>query len=418
MMNSLSRLALPALESLHHDFFWRFGQILSKEGISFYIFVVAALLLTPYDLGIYSYLMVWIFLIITLGDFGFSSAVTRAVAQWSILEPGREKRIIYNVGLLIVCGSVLLCIGIVAVTTFWFPQYLTYAWVMCAIALCAPLTALYDGVYRGTGRFKTLCILTVICSVAMIPIAAVLISTAGILGALVAQAMFSSLILIAQVYGYRDGDLRFDRILIKDIVSYSAILGITALAYFLYNRLLVFALGHYGFVTEIGVVELFNKIFMLCLLPFTIFAQVIATKITLLQSQAQHSVVQVAYMQSMVSALLVGTVIALLLYVTLPLLISTFLPHLAQFESTHYLTLMLPVFVTQAVSAIAATGFSTARGHGHINLLFLAVFTIINIIGIMTFAPSHGFWAIVAMSAVVKIASDVLFVFYYYRKLY
>ena len=43
------------------NFFWRSLQVFGKQGVAFLIFFLCAKLLTPYDFGVYNYILAFIF---------------------------------------------------------------------------------------------------------------------------------------------------------------------------------------------------------------------------------------------------------------------------------------------------------------------------------------------------------------------
>ena len=54
-----------------HNFIWRSLQIGAKQGTTFLIFFIAVYFLVPEDLGLFSYLMAVVSLLLIICDFGF-----------------------------------------------------------------------------------------------------------------------------------------------------------------------------------------------------------------------------------------------------------------------------------------------------------------------------------------------------------
>src|SRR3989344_477957 len=83
MIDMLKNKYLQHKETIH-NFIWRSMQIFAKQGITFLIFILSAKLLTPYDFGIYNYLLAIMFFLIMFGDFGISTATSKYVADFNI----------------------------------------------------------------------------------------------------------------------------------------------------------------------------------------------------------------------------------------------------------------------------------------------------------------------------------------------
>jgi len=86
-----------------NDFIWRSLQVFGKQGITFLIFILCAKLLTPYDFGIYNYVLAIIFFLIIFGDFGISTATSKYVAEYNVTDKQKLKFILFN-SLIIIIG--------------------------------------------------------------------------------------------------------------------------------------------------------------------------------------------------------------------------------------------------------------------------------------------------------------------------
>jgi O-antigen/teichoic acid export membrane protein len=66
----------------------------------------------------------------------------------------------------------------------------------------------------------------------------------------------------------------------KDVVSYSIWIGLAAISYFLYTRVDILILGQFGYIVEIGYIELINRVLELIYRPLFIVAIVMSPIIT------------------------------------------------------------------------------------------------------------------------------------------
>src|SRR3989344_5375397 len=79
-----------------HNFIWRSLQIFGKQGITFFIFIICAKLLTSNEFGVYNYILAAIFFLIIFGDFGISAATSKYVAEYSVTDKDKLRYILFN----------------------------------------------------------------------------------------------------------------------------------------------------------------------------------------------------------------------------------------------------------------------------------------------------------------------------------
>lgn len=396
------------------DFFWRALQLMGKEGVTFFIFAVAAKFLSPIEFGTYNYIMAMVFFLIMFSDFGISAATSKFVAEFYVTDKDSLRSILFNTSIAIT----LLSLGVALIAFSFGAPYLgsdyNYLIYLLPLVFLSPMTSLYDGIYRGLRRFKRLALITITVGLSSVPVIVLLVKDMGLLGALIAQVLFYVILLSALAVSYREWGFKFNRSVLVKIGKYSFILGITTLGYFLFTRINVLILGHFNFIEQIGYYEIINKIFTILLIPFSILAQVIAPQITQLVAQDQKEDVITKYKEYIAISGIAGTVIALSTYIALPLVIKVFLNGYNVQEITQMLWVLLPILVTQSMSAIAATGFSTASGHAHMNMYFLLFFGLVNIVLTTSFILIFGFWGVIYSTLLVKATADFTFLIWYF----
>jgi teichuronic acid exporter len=206
-----------------HNFTWRALQIFGKQGITFLIFILCAKLLNPYDFGIYNYILAVVFFLIIFGDFGISTATSKYVAEFNATDKSRLKLVLFNsLIIILVLGSIVTILTLVFGERFLGDKfyYIIYA---LPLLFLAPITSLYDGIFRGLKRFKELAVISLSVGVFSLVFVYLLITNYGLIGALIAQVLFY--LLLTLVLSLRYGNLYFkiDKALIKKVFSYSLV---------------------------------------------------------------------------------------------------------------------------------------------------------------------------------------------------
>lgn len=396
------------------DYFWRTLQILGKEGVTLFIFIISAKVLTPFDFGNYNYIMAMVFFLIMFGDFGISTAASKFVAEFDETDKDQLKRVLFNSSLIILIFSSLIIVSVLLFGHFFIKENFLYALYLLPLVFLAPMTSLYDGIYRGLKKFKQLTVISLFVGVPFLPIILLLIKKFGLLGALISQNLFYFILLLALGSFYREWHLKISKSVILKITKYSFVIGITTLGYFLFTRINTIILGQFGYITQIGYYEIINKIFAILLIPFGILSQVIAPRVTRLFVKGEKKELVEQYKKYIFFVGVVSFILVLLVYFFFPLIIKTFLHEYYNQELLKMLNFLLIILVTQACSSIASVGFSTASGHARLNMYFLIFFGVLNIILTTLFIKIFGFWGVIYSTVIIKASSDLSFLYVYY----
>jgi O-antigen/teichoic acid export membrane protein len=261
------------------NFFWRSLQTFGKQGVVLVIFLLGAKYLSVYDFGIYNYLISVLLLAILIGDFGISLTTSKYVVEHKDLDGGIGKVVFHSVLL-----SLLLSTSIILFFLIFGGQFLHekiyYLYILIPSIIAAPLTSIYDGIFRGLKMFKKLSIITIASGLISIAITFFLIIQYGLLGAIISQNIYYVLLLIALVPFVRDFKFKYDHKLFIKVFKYSFFVGLMTVGYFLYIRTDMLFLGYSGLINDISYYEIINKIFMLLILPVTLFGTVVAPDVT------------------------------------------------------------------------------------------------------------------------------------------
>ena len=140
--------------------FWRSLQLVVKDGVSFVIFILVAKLLSPYEFGVYNYVLAVIFFLILFGDFGISVAASKYVAEYQATNPEKLKYVLFNAGLVILALTLLVSAGTLLLGPYFLKDRYLYVLYILPMIFLAPMTSLYDGIYRGLKKFRQLALLS------------------------------------------------------------------------------------------------------------------------------------------------------------------------------------------------------------------------------------------------------------------
>lgn len=362
-----------------NDFVWRIIFTLFKQGILFFIFLFAANKLSIDSFGTYNYVYSFIFLFTLLSDFGISTATSKYVAQNIDLD--KRKDVIYNVLLSVFIFSLFLFIIILLFTKSYFGTNYIYILLMSPLIFLVPATSIYDGVYRGMKVFKKTAIISIISMILTVPFIFLLVDKYQIIGVIICQIIFYTLLLILYIFSYKGYSFIFDKKIIISIGKYSLVYGVAVLSYQIFARTDILFLGHYGFIKEIATYELINKLFSVMIIPFTLLGQVIAPRST-----------EIFYIKKDIRKLyfnlkkitfytfLLSIVLGIFLYTVFPFFINSFFP---KYNNNIFHTLFilnLVIFCINIMSATVDHGMVVATGHANIMSRVYIVLALLNIL--------------------------------------
>jgi O-antigen/teichoic acid export membrane protein len=398
-----------------HNFIWRAIQIFGKQGVTFLIFILCAKLLTPHDFGIYNYILAVIFFLIMFGDFGISTATSKFVAEYNVTDKAKLRLVLFNSLVLILFLGFLISVLTVLVGEYFLRE--KYIFVLYALPLIflAPISSLYDGIYRGLRRFKELSVISLLVGLVSIFFVYFLINSYGLIGALISQVLSYFLLVLVLSISYGNLHFEIDKNLIKKFLGYSGIIGVASLSYFFYTRADILVLEYFGYIEEIGYYEIINRGFNLMFLPFMLVAQVIAPNITEHFSHKNYSLIATKFLSFIKLIIPIAFLIAILFYFITPLLINIALSEYYVPEmllSIAILSLLIPakiwgVFITQ--------GFVVPGGLAKITMQITLLFGILNVIFDIIFIKYFGFVGVFWVTLILQTLSSVITTFIFYK---
>ena len=376
-----------------HNFFWRFLQIGAKQGTTFLIFFIAAYYLIPEDLGLFSYIMAVVGLLLIVCDFGFSPSASKYVAELKAKKSKNVNRILFSISIVIIILSTLVSLFVIFIGKYIFEEYILLLYLLPYLFFL-PLSSVADGVYRGLKDFKKLSIISVAVAVFTLPLSFFLIKLYGLIGAIISQNILFGLLTIGLFIFRKDIEFKFDRKITSKIVKYALIIGLANIGFFLYTKVDILILKQFGFVVEIGYYEIINKVFNFIVLPFLIVGQVIAPNITKLVVKNKLLLVRNKYKKHLIIFSLIGILISFVLYFTFPLGLKIFLPKYFTSDIILILKLLLLVLPFYITAGVISQGYIIASGNAKYGLL-MCPFGILNIILDIIFINLYGFIGVI-----------------------
>ncbi len=396
---------------------WRSIQVFGKSAITLLIFFICAKVLSPYDFGIYNYLLSIIFLLIVICDFGISTAVSRYTTEYNLTDRIKYKSILTSSTIIVSILALFLSIFAILAGKYILTDKFYYIWYILPLVLLVPISSIYDGIYRGLKKFKQSSIIFIFSSITSLAFIYPLITRYGLIGALVAQDIFYLILVICLGYGYRDFDYKIDKYVIKEILSYSFLIGLANIGYFLYTRMDVVVLGKMGYIEELGYYEIINKIFLLLLAPLNLFSTVLAPDSTRDFISKNYTKIKERLFKESLFIFIIGLILSLFIFISSPYLFKNFLPEYNTNLLLNILNLIIFLLPFRYLSTYVSIGYITPMGFVKIITINLILFGLINVILDILLIGYFGFIGVVYATLISQIAYFICLGFFAYYKI-
>ncbi len=374
-----------------HNFFWHSLQLTGKQGVVFVIFFIAAKFLTPEKFGIFNYMMAVIGLLMLLCDFGLSLGISKFVTEHKARQSEKLNTILFSVSIVVIIISALISAIVVLFGSRIFGDNYKYVLYLLPYLFLMPLTGIAEGIYKGLKEFKKLSLITCIVGIFSLVVSVFLISRFYLIGAILAQNVLYLLLTVFLYTFQKTFKLRFDKAVLVQIVKYTAVLGISGVAYFLYSKVDILILKQFGFVVEIGYYEIVNKVFLLLFVPFAILGQVIAPNTTKYITVKDFTEIKNKLKKYAILCFSAGAALGILLYFAIPTLLKSFLPAYYSAAFLTIMTIMLVLLPFKVWGACSSQGFIIPAGLAKITAITTAIGGILNVILDYVFINLIGF---------------------------
>lgn len=392
-------------------------QILGKEGISSLIFFICAIILTPYNFGVFNYILSVISLLLIFCDFGISGSVTKFTAEYNVTDKNKINILIFNSMTAILFLSILVSILTIIFGKFYLKENYNLTVAALPMLLFIPLTSMFDGVFRGLKKFKELTIISLITGAISVFIVFILIKYFDLTGAVISKNIYYLITFISMFLAIRSIKLIIDWTMILKIIKYSLVLGITGLMFFLYTKVDVLILKHFGYIIEIGYYEIIIKIIELIILPFIIFGQVIAPNITEIYVKKQFEKIKKKISKHILLSTVVSVIFAIILYFILPFILKFIFPKYYNDSLLSIMYLLLIISPIRMIGQIVNNGYTISTGNAHLNMITMIPAGIMNIILDVIFIKYFGFIGVVYSTMICFSFGSISLIILFYFKL-
>ena len=397
--------------------FWRGLQLAVKDGVSFIIFILAAKFLSPYEFGVYNYVLAVIFFLILFGDFGISMATSKYVAEYQVTDPEKLKYVLFNAGLVILVLTLLVTAGTLLLGPGILQDKYLYVLYILPVIFLAPMTSLYDGIYRGLKKFQQLALLSTGVTVFSLGFIYFLIRKYGLTGALLSQNLFYLLLFLTLACCYRNFLFKLNWEMIKSVGFYAFMIGIMHVSAFLYMRVDILVLGYFNMIVEIGYYEIAMKVLMLMQLPFLVYAQVQAPNMVASYCREGSPAILRKLTLYIKYATIISILMTILLGITVPWILRHFLPEYYLPGVIRILYIFLFLFIFQNVSNLVGNTFIISTGHAKINMINIIVFGILSLILDILLVHYLGYMGIAYAKLLVMILGSLSLIMLYWLAL-
>lgn len=400
------------------NFFWRLFQIGSKHGVAFLIFFISATFLPEEEFGRFVYYMAVASLLVLFCDFGLGNSAAIYIAEFKTRgEEANVAKLFSSVALVIVGISTLFAIGVYFVGTLFFPEELPYLLMLVPYLFFMPLTSLLDGVYRGLMQFKLLSLISGLVGFSSLGIAYFLVRTYGVEGAIMSHNLLYGLSFVLLAFFLQEKSLAFDWGIVKKVFRYGVVIGVISIMYYIYTKADIIVLKYFGYNAEIGYYEVLNQIFMLLLVPFIIFGQVLGPAITRAYVKKQYGEVKRNFEQIVVIIIPSAILLTAALYFILPIVIDLLFSKYFNETTLLMLKVLLLILPLKMLSTIVNFAHTVPTENAHFSMWTMIPGAILNIVLDIIFIREFGFIGVVYATVISHTLAMVSFMTLYYLKL-
>lgn len=397
--------------------FWRALQVFSKQGIVFIIFLISAQILSPYEFGIYNYVIAFVTLLAMIGDFGISTATSKFTAEFNVIDKEKIKLILFNSVILILGISGIILLVTILFGPGYFNENYKYALYTLPLIILIPIVSLYDGIYRGLKKFKKISIISFVIGIIFLSLAYPVINKFKLEGALIIQVAFYFVLMIVLISDYREFKIKLSRDIINKIGNYSLIYGLAVLGYQLFAKIDVLILGRYGYIEQIATYEFINKFLLILLVPFSIIGQVVAPNFTRDFAKEKYNLIYKKLINYSIFFGLLSFFIGLLVYLFFPFFVKIiFIKYYNNFFGEIFVCSLI-IFIINASTAAIDSGIVVSTGFAFIMTKYYLILGIINILLSLMLLNIFGYIGVILSTVFSSLVMVLCVRIIYFKKL-
>lgn len=397
--------------------FWRASQLIVKQGMNIYIFFIVLNFSSQTDTGLYSYIASIALLLALLGDFGISTATSKFVAEYYLLDKEKLKTVFASSLFISFLSSSIFSLILFIGNNLVLHLASIYILFLIILIFLIPITYLQDGILRGLKRFKSLSLVTLaIGAVWLVPVY-FLIKYFGIVGALIGQTSFYLALAIALGLVYKEISFKINSKVLKDIVIYSFFCGVASMGYQLFARTDIIILGHFNYLKEIATYDLLNRFFVILTAPFAILAQIIAPDFTQLSVKKEFNNIYSELKKYSIATFLLACIMGIFSFICIPLFIRVFYP--AYYDNILFKLLPIStlIFIANASTLTIDLGIIIPTGYAKIMTWLYLMLAMVNFIMSLSLLNVFGYIGPIYATLFTSISMIVVIRLIYFKKI-
>lgn len=402
-------------------FKWRLLQIFSKQLSALVIFFLCANYLSVSDFGLYSYIVASVFFLTMFCDFGISTATTKFATEYELNDAEKYKSLVFSSLLLVFMLSLMTLIGVYIFGRDYFLDHYTYLLLVLPIIITVPMVSIYDGIYRSKKLYKKLALVSFFVGIVSVIISLLFVQNFGLKGGLISQNFFALISLVIMILDYGKFPLSINVPVLKEVGNYSLLIGVSVVGYYMFSRIDILILGHFGYFEQIAVFEILNKLYLIVLLPFQIFSQVIFTNFAEYSAKQNFEQIYEKFKKYALFSLFCSALFAILAYLLTDSIVHLFF---TQYYGEILNTLLIPVVLIYAVlifGVVINSAIITSTGYAYLMMIINLILGPLNIVLGLYLISQYGYIGIIysnlILNLVAVIALHTLFVYKIKKKI-
>ncbi len=412
MMNSSQKQSSSLVFDIIRNSFWRNLHIFSKMLFLFAVFYVASFYLEPVEFGELNYLSTLLVLIAFFADFGLSTAVSKFALEYSDRQETTGDLFATSI-----LANTLIALGVAFAAFFYFVnrgQAMSVALFIGLYVIFYSISGILDGYYRAKAKFRPTSLIFIAMFFIFIPLSIVVIPVYRIKGVFIVYDLYyaiSSFVLLF-AFGWEKGKL--SATIAKTVAKYSLIVGLTSVFYYLFTRIDVLFLKHFGYILEIGYFEIVNKFYSLILVVFTSIGFVIATRSVSHYSRTIKRDFSKIFLRENSLFLAFSLGITIISYAIFPFLVKIFFTKYNSPQIFQIFNILLLILPLRAIAETAVQGYIIPTGHANLVLQSMIIGSILNVVLDYVFIINFGYIGVVYSTMISSIISILIYLARYF----
>lgn len=415
MTSFIKLIFIEHLDTLK-SFKWRFIQIFLKQFTAFVIFLLSLSFLSVEEFGLYSYIVALIFFLTMFCDFGISTAATKYASEYLNSDSNKFNALLFTISFLIFILSALVLVITLVFGRSYLDDKFIFILYLLPMLFTVPVLSLYDGVYRSLKLYKKLAFYSLFVAIFSICCSWFLIKEFDLIGSLVAQNIFFVTLLVFLIFDYKKFPFEFNLSVFNEVGKYSFYIGLSVIGYYLFSRIDIILLGHFGFYEQIATLEVFNKFYLLALLPLQILSQVLFTNFAEYASNKEFKKILLKFRYYSFFSLAISVIFFVVSFTIMPILLSLFFP---SYSGNVAREIILPITLTYAViiyGLIINSAIITATGYARLMMYLNLVIGPISIFLGMYSITYFGYIGVLYSNLILNFLAVVILHYMFVRK--